>query len=418
MLSQERQTRLLGISAVPLGWTMTTVGNACTIRNELRLPLAVEVRNGMKGSYPYYGPTGILDFITEYRVEGDFVLIGEDGDHFLDTDTKPQTIRVSGQFNVNNHAHIIGSGPDCDVDWFFYFFQHRDIFHSLTRQGAGRFKLTKAALVRLPILLPPLLEQKTIVQILRTWDEAIETSSRIIALRRRQQLALTHQLVFGERRLDRFKSTQGVRRHTWFSLPTKWNVQEIGSLAEEVSHLNADSQVGEVLSCSKYAGFVRSLDYFKKQIFSENLSGYKKIWRGDFGFPSNHVEEGSIGLQNLTDVGLVSPIYTVFRFDPAKVDSSYAHWVLKTRLYRHIFQISTSASVDRRGSLRWKEFVKIPFPVPSLAEQRAISGVLTESRSIIDKLVDQRDALIRQKRGLLKRLLTGEWRVNAETRRG
>ena len=170
----QRELARLGVDSVPPGWKLSTVGNACSIRNELRLPLSVEVRQTMSGDYPYYGPTGILDMIGEYRVEGEFALIGEDGDHFLDVEAKTQTIRVGGKFNVNNHAHIISDTEDCSVDWFFYFFQHRDISHSLTRQGAGRFQLTKAALERLPILLPSSVEQRRIAEILRTWDEGLE----------------------------------------------------------------------------------------------------------------------------------------------------------------------------------------------------------------------------------------------------
>ncbi len=183
MLDQVRQLDRLGKYAIPAGWTLATVGDVCSIRNELRLPLAVEVRATMKGPYPYYGPTGILGHINEYRVEGDFVLIGEDGDHFLDIDKKPQTIRVRGKFNVNNHAHIIGAGARCTTDWFHYFFVARDISHSLTRQGAGRYKLTKAALAKLPMLVPPIAEQRKIAEILRTWDEAIEKLKALRAAR-------------------------------------------------------------------------------------------------------------------------------------------------------------------------------------------------------------------------------------------
>lgn len=259
--------------------------------------------------------------------------------------------------------------------------------------------------------LPPIREQRRIAKILRTWDEAIESMADLISIREQQHLALTHQLVFGCRRLGNFERSGGKVRCRWFDVPSDWQVAPIRKLANEISERNGDETATEVLSCSKHDGFVRSLDYFKKQVFSGDLTGYKKIWHGDFGFPSNHVEEGSIGLQNVADIGLVSPIYTVFRFDPKTVDNDYAFAVLKTSLYRHIFEVSTSASVDRRGSLRWSEFAKIPFPVPSLAEQQAISGVLKENRGLIDRLKAERGALEKQKRGLMQKLLTGEWRV-------
>ena len=259
---------------------------------------------------------------------------------------------------------------------------------------------------------PPLPEQRKIAEILRTWDEAIEKLEALREAKLRRHRALTHSLVFGTRQLDRFRTTDEVAAHRWFTLPATWGIKPIGKLAREISERNGDAEQHEVLSCSKYDGFVRSLEYFKKQVFSADLSGYKKIWRGDFGFPSNHVEEGSIGLQNLTDVGVVSPIYTVFRFAPEKVDADYAFAVLKTGLYRHIFEVSTSASVDRRGSLRWSEFSKLPFPLPSLAEQRAIAEVLRTAQTDLDALNTETEALTRQKRGLMQKLLTGEWRVS------
>jgi type I restriction enzyme S subunit len=262
-----------------------------------------------------------------------------------------------------------------------------------------------------PLPLPPLPEQRKIAEILRTWDGAIEKLEALRAAKLRRHRALTHSLVFGTRQLDRFRTTDEVAAHRWFTLPATWRIKPIGKLAREISERNGDAEQHEVLSCSKYDGFVRSLEYFKKQVFSADLSGYKKIWRGDFGFPSNHIEEGSIGLQNLIDVGVVSPIYTVFRFAPEKVDVYYAFAVLKTGLYRHIFEVSTSASVDRRGSLRWSEFSKLPFPLPSLEEQRAIAEVLRTAQTDIDALNTEIEALTRQKRGLMQKLLTGEWRV-------
>ena len=97
--------------------------------------------------------------------------------------------------------------------------------------------------------------------------------------------------------------------------------------------------------------------------------------------------------------------------DPEKVNTEYAFAVLKTELYRHIFEVSTSSSVNRRGSLRWSEFSKLPFPVPPLEEQKAVADVLRTSRAELDALGFEIDAVTRQKRGLMQKLLTGEWRV-------
>ena len=158
------------ISSIPKDWNISSVGNACSIRNDLRRPISVNERATIKGIYPYYGPTGILDYINEFLVE----------DHFLKPDEKPQTILAKGQFNVNNHAHLIESTDTCCSQWFSLYFRHRNITDFLSRQGANRYKLNKATLEKLPIILPPLPEQKAIADLLSTWDEAIEKTERLI----------------------------------------------------------------------------------------------------------------------------------------------------------------------------------------------------------------------------------------------
>jgi type I restriction enzyme S subunit len=266
-------------------------------------------------------------------------------------------------------------------------------------------------LLKIEIQLPSADEQQQIATVLRTWDEAIEIHGDLIARLEKQHAALIRSLVFGGGRLDKYSRVKQAKKYRWFNLPADWKCKRIGSLAQEVSERNGEEEYSEILSCSKYDGFVRSLDYFKKQVFSSDLNGYKRIYRGDFGFPSNHVEEGSIGLQNIADIGLVSPIYIVFRFSENIIDNEYAYYVLKTRLYRHVFEVSTSASVDRRGSLRWEEFATIPFPLPSLEEQQQIVKVLHVSAKRLSALREKKALLERQKRGLMQKLLTGIWRV-------
>ena len=149
---------------------------------------------------------------------------------------------------------------------------------------------------------------------MRTWDEANDFSDSLIRDTGAQHASLVHSLVFGQNQLNTLSANAKRKRYRWFDLPTEWRCERIGYFAQEVSERYEEDESTEVLSCSKHAGFVRSLDYFKKRVFSSNLTGYKRIHRGHFGFPSDHVEEGSIGLPDVTDVGLVSPIYIVFRF--------------------------------------------------------------------------------------------------------
>jgi len=155
---------------VPEGWEVVRVGSCLKVRNDLRRPINQAARELIRGPYSYYGPTRAIDSINEYRLEGTFALIGEDGDHFLKFDRWSMTQLVSGRFNVNNHAHVLEGTATCSAEWFAAYFRHRDITPDLTRQGATRYKLKKETLLSLPMALPPVDEQR---QICRSFD-AIE----------------------------------------------------------------------------------------------------------------------------------------------------------------------------------------------------------------------------------------------------
>ena len=187
---------------------------------------------------------------------------------------------------------------------------------------------------------------------------------------------------------------------------------EIGKIAREVSTLNDNDDDLPILSCTKHDGLVDSLNYFDKKVFSHDTSKSKIVLRGQFAYATNHIEEGSIGYQDLVPAGLVSPIYTVFQTNAKKVDDGYFYKLLKTEKLRQIFSANTNASVDRRGSLRWKDFARIHIPVPPLDEQREINAALDHAKQEIALLHAEVKALKQQKRGLMQKLLTGQWRLN------
>jgi hypothetical protein len=144
---------------IPRDWRNGTIDDFCATHNHLRKPIAEDVRTGMRGTFPYYGPTGILDYIDEFQADGEFCLLGEDGDHFLKFDRQPMTQLVHGRFNVNNHAHILSGRDGATTKWLHLYFINRDLTFHLTRQGAGRFKLNKASLRAIPMCVAPPAEQ-------------------------------------------------------------------------------------------------------------------------------------------------------------------------------------------------------------------------------------------------------------------
>jgi type I restriction enzyme S subunit len=187
---------------VPEHWRVSSVRRACQVDNTLRYPIDMQTRTDIAGDFPYYGPTGILSWINEYRVDGEYFLIGEDGDHFLKFDRQPMTIHVTGRFNVNNHAHLVRGVGDCSTRWACLFFSHKDLLPWLIKQGVGRYKLRKETLVTIPILVPPPTEQDQVLDYVEQVNAKskflIQEAERAIELLQERRTALISAAVTGK----------------------------------------------------------------------------------------------------------------------------------------------------------------------------------------------------------------------------
>jgi len=124
----------------------------------------------------------------------------------------------------------------------------------------------------------------------------------------------------------------------------------IGSFAKQVKRVNDRSaSIADVYSVTKYDGFVRSLDYFKKQVFSRDLSSYKIVKKGEFAYSTIHLDEGALGLLN-DEEALISPMYTTFEVDES-VDRQYLAHLLRSPVLINQYGLIGQGSVNRRKSV-------------------------------------------------------------------
>ncbi|MFK8055944.1 MAG: restriction endonuclease subunit S, partial [Saprospiraceae bacterium] len=186
------------IGSIPTDWTIGKVKDSMSICNNNRTPINAEERSKISGVYPYYGPTKIQDHLDIWNYDGEYVLIAEDGDHFLKYSYLPMTQLASGKFNANNHVHVLKGTSSCLTEWFYWFFNHRNVCRSITLQGVARYKLNKAALGGMLIAIPPIEDQQKIAKILSTWDEAIASTQALIAKLELRKKGLMQQLLTGK----------------------------------------------------------------------------------------------------------------------------------------------------------------------------------------------------------------------------
>lgn len=399
------------ISEIPKNWQLCKVGEALHIRNNFRKPISQEVRETMKGQYPYYGPTKIQDYISKYEQDGVYALIGEDGDHFLKYATMPQTQFIYGKCTVNNHAHILESSSICESEWFFNYFKHRNITNFLSRQGAGRFKLNKATLEKLPLLVPPLPEQRKIAKILSTWDKAIATTEKLIGTSKQQKKALMQQLLTAKKRL--------VNPETGKAFEGEWEEVKLSHFFNRVTEKNK-GQSTNVVTISAQHGLIRQEEFFKKSVASETLDNYFILRKGQFAYNksySNGYPMGAIKRLNRYEDAVVTSLYICFELKNKQFASScFMEQYFESGLLNQGLTKVAAEGGRAHGLLNVKpaDFMALAITAPQLIEQQKIAAVLTAADKEIEVLQAKLAHFKQEKKALMQQLLTGKRRVKVD----
>ena len=151
------------------GWEEKHLDELAENFDNRRIPVKLDKRKG--GQYPYYGASGIVDYVEDYIFEGNYLLISEDGANLLARAT-PIAFSVSGKFWVNNHAHILKFNNSFTQQYVEYYFKSINIKEYVT--GAAQPKLTQRNLNKIPINIPSINEQQLIVGDLRKLENIIQ----------------------------------------------------------------------------------------------------------------------------------------------------------------------------------------------------------------------------------------------------
>ena len=286
-----------------------------------------------------------------------------------------------------------------DKDFLYYILSSEVIINQYKSKAAGSsvLNLNKELVSSVKLIVPPLPEQQKIAEVLSTWDKAIQDTDTIIKKLQDRNKALATSLLTGESRIEAFKNSPSAKL-------------EIKDVAKEISLKNKENHNYTVFSCTKYNGLVPSLEYFGKKIYSDNLKTYKIIKRNQFAYATNHIEEGSMGILEKEDIGLISPMYTIFEFNE-NVNLDYIFKMLKSDFYINEYKRRMEGSIDRRGGLRWSAFAQIKINLPSIEEQNAIAEILNTANQEVKQYQQKLEALKLQKKGLMQQLLTGKVRT-------
>ena len=191
------KTRLPGFSGV---WETKRIEEITDCLDHVRIPLNETQRAGMPGHYPYCGANGVLDYVNDFVLDDDVILIAEDGGYFDEYTHRPIAYRMSGKIWVNNHAHILKAKLGYSQGFMYFSLVHKNILPYLA--SGTRAKLNKSEMNKIEIYLPlDNSEQEAVAAVLSDLETEIASLERRLDKTRSVKQGMMQQLLTGKVRL-------------------------------------------------------------------------------------------------------------------------------------------------------------------------------------------------------------------------
>ncbi len=409
--------------ASEMNWFEKPLGEVTNNHDGKRRPVKESERK--KGPFPYYGASGVVDYVDGYLFDGSYLLVGEDGENLRSRQT-PIAFMAHGRFWVNNHAHIVTGNGEVSTEYLRYFLQNSDIQPYLT--GAVMPKLTQGNLNRIPVRYPLPQYQQAIVGILGSLDDKIDLNrginqtleamaqaifkswfvdfepvkAKIAAkLEGRDTLRAAMSAISGKpdaelsilprEQFDQLAATAALFPEEMEELelaevPKGWSIQRVGNLLELV-----------------YGKALKSTDRAKGSVpvyGSGGITGYH-----DTALVSHCSvivgRKGTVGSLYWEDEPFF-PIDTTFYVRPLKSPLTYCYYALQTL---GLEKMNTDAAVP---GLNRENVYRLELVRPDLSVLQSFDRAVSTLRSAIRTNSDLNKTLANLRDTLLPKLLSGE----------
>ena len=170
---------------IPADWEVKKLVDIANIFDSRRIPLSNSERASMKGDIPYYGATGIVDYVNKSIFDGVYLLVAEEGS--VETNSGNLVLQyIWGKSWVNNHAHILQGIENCSTEYLYLALQKIKTKQLMT--GSIQKKVTQDKLLGIKLICPidkSILRmfQKIISPVFTEYKLRTDENRRLVALR-------------------------------------------------------------------------------------------------------------------------------------------------------------------------------------------------------------------------------------------
>ena len=389
---------------MPRGWQLVRLGDVLKLEYGVSLPERVR----MDGNVPVIGSAGVVGFHSQAATDGPGIVVGRKGsigsitwtvDDFVAIDTTYFVVPIDGKI---------------DLRWAYYLLTREDL--SRLNRATGIPGLNRDDVYTLTRLLPPLPEQRAIAAVLDSIDDAIERTDAVIAATEQLRDSLLHQLL-----------TRGVPGwHTEWkdvpgfgTIPVGWEIVRLGERIEEGPTngiYKPESEYGSGVN------LIRIGDFTFGQFV--NFGAFQRIRATEEEIRRYQIREGDViinRVNSLSHIGksvLIPEVKepTLFESNMMKIrfdrglDLRFGAMVLLSDNTRRYFNAMAKKAVQQ-ASINQQDVSELPVPLPPLAEQQAIAGLLDGVETTVAAANREREGFQSLKDSTADALLMGRVRV-------
>ena len=389
---------------LPGDWDMLPLSEVAHFLDGLRRPVKDTDRAEMQGPIPYYGASGIVDYVNDFLFDDDLILLAEDGENILSRNSRI-AFRVRGKSWVNNHAHVLKARTGISTGWLCEVLESLD--YGQYNSGTAQPKLNKQTCLRIEIAVPPSgVEQEAIAAALGDADALIESLEQLLAKKRQLKQGAMQELLTGKRRLPGFSDG--------------WEIVRLGQIGQPFGGLTGKSKKDFGHGSARYITF---MNVIKNVVIDGGMhecvdvagsEAQNRVARGDLLFNGSSETPEEVGLCALLNAEVNDLYLNSFCFGfrlRADIAASglYLAYFFRSHAGRDLMR--SLAQGATRYNLSKTALLRLQFQAPAAAEQVAIATLLSDLDTELEAIEAQLAKARHLKQGMAQALLTGRIRL-------
>jgi type I restriction enzyme S subunit len=396
------------VGQIPEDWSVVKLSQAVDFIDGMRKPVKSNER--IAGDIPYYGASGIIDWVRDYIFDDDLILLGEDGENILSRNL-PLAFIVSGKSWINNHAHVMKPKGDYDIYFLAEYLESLD--YTLLNSGTAQPKLNKQSCLNIDIVKPTLLEQKSIATALRDVDLLINSLNKLVTKKKAIKQGAMQELLTPPHK--------GGKRLAGFI--EDWKELDFGSVFSFFSTSNfskAQMQNEGEIGCIHY-GLIHAisnshydLDKGIKYYVQSEKARYEIIKDGDVIMVD--ASEDLDGLNKSVEVfgvgrrQFIAGLHTYLLRDRNSLFEDKFRGLILNSTYVKAQMLKLAVGMKVYGVSK-TQLINIKIPIPPKAEQKTIAKILSDMDTEIEAMLKKKTKYQHIKQGMMQELLTGKTRL-------